>query len=385
MKKNINSFIKNIIVRVAHTTPRSKRKWLFGMDSEFYDNSKYAFLYLNIYHKEINTIWITKSKVTRDYIRSLGYKSYLRWEVLGIWHGLTAGIYLFSYSLYDVHFLLKGNSTSVNLWHGLPLKAIHFNSRKQLKTLQLDRLDKKKYKFEYLLSPSSKMHQVFENSFLINKNQIIEALYPRCEYLINVNFKQQVEVHDSIKTIIKNIEKYRKVYIYLPTWRDSGSDFFKVKDFDLEVLNNILVSNNEIFLVKLHAATKQQYILMFDGYSNIFCIDNSIKDIYPLLLFSDVLITDYSSIYFDYLLLEKPIILFPFDIEDYESQSRELAFDYDDMMVGSRVNSFQELLTTIEDKSYEKYLPLLIEHKNKIWCDNSFETLIETISQKYSR
>ena len=95
MKKLINTVVKKIMISVAHVTPRNKNKWLFGMESAFYDNSKYAFLYLNIYHKEIDTIWITKNKDTRDYIRSLGYKSYLRWEALGVWHGLTAGVYFF--------------------------------------------------------------------------------------------------------------------------------------------------------------------------------------------------------------------------------------------------------------------------------------------------
>lgn len=383
MKKSINTVVKKIMVSVAHVIPRTKHKWLFGMESDFYDNSKYAFLYLNFYHKEIDTIWITKNKDTRSYIRSLGYKSYLRWEALGIWHGLTAGFYFFSYSLYDINFLLKGKSVSVNLWHGLPLKAIHFNSKKQLDVLYLNKLDKKIYNFDHLVSPSPTMHQIFKSSFLINDDKIIKAIYPRCEYLINRDFREETKNTSDVEKIIDYIASYYKTYIYMPTWRDSGENFFEFGRFDLQLLNNTLARNNEIFLIKLHAGTDQKQVSMFEGYSNIFCIDNRIKDVYPLLYYSDVLITDYSSIYFDYLLLEKPVILFPFDIDDYVSKSRELAFDYDEIMIGDRVNSFAELLLAIENKSYEKYVPALIEHKNIIWSDNNFETLIHTILQKY--
>ena len=385
MKKSLNTFVKKIMVSVAHVSPRSKHKWLFGMESAFYDNSKYAFLYLNIYHKEIDAIWITKNKDTRDYIRSLGYKSYLRWEALGVWHGLTAGVYLFSYSLYNVHFLLKGKALIVNMWHGLPLKCIEFNSDLVINIIKKTTTEEYLYNknFDYLMSPSKKFNNVFLDSFLSNEDSLIECFYPRCEYLINLDFQKKVIIDAEMNELIIEAKSYAKSYIYLPTWRDTAIDFFKTGDFNLELLNKKLIVKNEIFLIKLHSETNPKIINRFSGFSNIKVINANITDIYPFLLHSDCLITDYSSIYFDYLLLEKPIILFPFDIDDYESKSRELAFDYDEMMIGDRVNSFAELLLAIEDKSYEKCVPALIEHKNSIWSNNKFEIFVDIIWEKY--
>lgn len=387
MKKNINYFIKKIIVRVAHTTPRSKRKWLFGMDSDFYDNSKYAFLYLNIYHKEIDAIWITKNKVTRDYIRELGYNSYLRWEVLGIWHGLTAGFYFFSHNIYDVNYLLRGKAITINLWHGLPLKRMGFTSK-----LELKRWKDNGYEvfflnnyFDYLVSPSKYMHQIFLDTFLINNSNLIECIYPRCEFLNNLDFQNKISITSEMSKLIIEASSFNMSYIYLPTWRDTEVDFFELGGFNLSLLNKYLTYKNEVFFIKLHSLTNPVVANKFYGFSNIRVIDLNITDIYPFLLHSDCLVTDYSSIYFDYLLLEKPIILFPFDIESYKTKSRELAFNYDKMMIGSRVNSFEDLLLIIKNRSYEESLPLVIKHKNEIWCDNNFEAFIDTILQKYPR
>ena len=190
-------------------------------------------------------------------------------------------------------------------------------------------------------------------------------------------------VNSKVSELIIEAKSYTKSYIYMPTWRDTAIDFFETGNFNLDLLNDKLKTKNEVFFVKLHSYTSPKIIDRFFGFSNIKVIHSNITDIYPFLLHSDCLITDYSSIYFDYLLLEKPIILFPFDIADYESKSRELAFDYDEMMIGDRVNSFAELLLAIEAKSYEKYVPALIEHRDSIWSDNNFEALIHTILQKY--
>lgn len=384
MKKQLKLFLKKIVVSVAHVAPRNKNKWLFGMESAFYDNSKYAFLYLNIYHKEIDAIWVTKNKNTRDYIRSLGYKSYLRWETLGVWHGLTAGIYLYSHSLHDVHFLLKGKALIFNMWHGLPLKCLRFNSQLERQHWQVNnnqKLVKSNY-FYYLVSPSDRFHKIFLDSFLINEDSLIECSYPRCEYLINIDFQKKVIVDFEINELIIEAKSYAKSYIYMPTWRDTGTDFFESGGFDLNILNDNLVIKNEVFFVKLHSYTNSNVIERFSGFSNIKIINANVTDVYPFLLHSDCLITDYSSIYFDYLLLEKPIILFPFDITDYESKSRELVFAYDEIMIGDRVNTFSELLFAIKDKSYEIYVPALIEHKSSIWCNNNFEKFIDTVRHK---
>ena len=83
--------------------------------------------------------------------------------------------------------------------------------------------------------------------------------------------------------------------------------------------------------------------------SNIIIVKQQ-YDIYPILPFIDVLITDYSSIYFDCLLLRKEFILFPFDIEEYKMGDRELSIDYDADIKGTRISDFKELLDIVEKR-----------------------------------
>jgi CDP-glycerol glycerophosphotransferase (TagB/SpsB family) len=96
-------------------------------------------------------------------------------------------------------------------------------------------------------------------------------------------------------------------------------------------------------------------------------------DIYSILPFTTTLITDYSSIYYDYLLMEdKQILLFPFDYEEYIANSKSLAFDFDEYTPGIRAYNFEELIYIMENN-----LNLDIPSKDNIlklfWGDNYLE------------
>lgn len=84
------------------------------------------------------------------------------------------------------------------------------------------------------------------------------------------------------------------------------------------------------------------------NYSNILNIKTS-DDPYPYLNISDVLITDYSSVYFDFLLKDKPIIFFPYDLEIYMSESRELYYEYDSITPGPRAENMEDLIKHLEE------------------------------------
>ncbi|WP_404764992.1 CDP-glycerol glycerophosphotransferase family protein, partial [Proteus terrae] len=119
---------------------------------------------------------------------------------------------------------------------------------------------------------------------------------------------------------------------------------------DLNRLNNILIKKNEIFLIKLHPQTMNY---KKKNYSNILFLENNI-DIYSILPFIDILITDYSSIYYDFILLEnKKIILYPYDLPDYMNINKDFAFDYDSYMPAIKAYSYLELEDIINNKLYD--------------------------------
>ena len=98
--------------------------------------------------------------------------------------------------------------------------------------------------------------------------------------------------------------------------------------------------------MKLHPAVRILQNVNEKEYSNICFLDKRL-DIYPLLPFVDILITDYSSIYFDFLLLNKGVLLYPFDKQRFIENSNYLALDYDEYTPGKRVYSMTDFLSVI--------------------------------------
>ena len=133
----------------------------------------------------------------------------------------------------------------------------------------------------------------------------------------------------------------------MPTWRDSQLEIF-ANGFDLEQFNSVLQQTDSIALMKPHINTKYDNT---QTYSNLIFIDGSV-DIYPILPFTDVLITDYSGTIYDYILMpEKGIILFHYDYDEYV-QEREFIFDIRENIAGKQVFTFEELLAAIKTKDH---------------------------------
>ena len=143
------------------------------------------------------------------------------------------------------------------------------------------------------------------------------------------------------------MEQYEKVFIYMPTWRDSQLNVF-VQQFDLDVLNTEMIKQNALLLLKPHPNTLTDNI---KGYSNIVLV-NRTTDVYGILPFTDVLITDYSSILYDYLLMSnKDVILFLYDYEDFVRE-RDFHHPFYENVVGKKITTFEELLRSIKDCDY---------------------------------
>lgn len=148
----------------------------------------------------------------------------------------------------------------------------------------------------------------------------------------------------------------------MPTWRDSGNNFILDSGIDFEKLNIKLLETNSFFILKLHPNTKLNINL--EEYSNIFYFPKNIE-LYNFFNYVDVLITDYSSVFFDFLLTRKKIIYFPFDIDDYINE-RGFSFDYSEVTISDNtVYNFKELLVEMvkEDNFSVKYKQIT----NKIW------------------
>lgn len=387
MKKEINTILKQIknkniffilkkifeifygypLLLISFITPRNKNKICIGSHTPFNDNSKYFYLLNNITKKRI--IWIASTKSLVKKIESYNIASnrevYYKWSLKGIYHCLTSKYYVFCFHLIDINYWTSGNTIKVNLWHGIPLKHIEFS----VKTGSSVNIYNEKniisrifapyifHRPNYLISTSPLISKYYENAFRVNKNVIRSYGQPRCDIFFWNNEKLTYFIEKfepKIKKIIDKLKGYDQVYIYMPTWRDY--DFIKNAKIDFNKLNITLKNKKAFLLIKTHPATpiNREHI---GSLSNILILDNNI-DVYPLLPFTTTLITDYSSIYYDYILLNKNIILFCFDEKEYITNDRGFIWDYTDAMKGIRCYTFDDLILVIEQSNINsKKLP----------------------------
>lgn len=353
--KMAGNALLHVVLGLSYLVPRNREKWLVGNAKGFNNNTKYFFIHTKeVLHKE-QCYWISKSRKSREEVRRLGYKAYHPWSLKGMWHELTAGVYIYDMRLSSFNYWISGRARRVNLWHGVGIKNIEF--KRVVNAEKTDTLaNYLRYPISYakphlFLSTSPLMTTHFAACFRIPESRCIESEYPRCAIFkkSREELRSFIRTYESPETSVlaDRMEAASRVYIYMPTFREKNKNFLESVGFDLSALEAVLARRNELFIFKLHPFTPVKADT--GRYRHILFMDNKM-DIYPLLPFTDVLITDYSSIYYDYLLIPgKEILLFPFDYREYIEKDRDLAFPFDEYTPGERVNTFSELLQAIDE------------------------------------
>ena len=198
--------------------------------------------------------------------------------------------------------------------------------------------------FTYMISNSSKMQDVFKESFNIKDRQFRVLGQPRNDALLNPNSL------DSLTGLYGNdLPFFKKTILYAPTWRiNEDVELFPFSDFNLDEIEGYLEKNEIMIFIRYHSQSfkesKDSFFTPHIRYLN----DDKINDIMAILNIFDLLITDYSSIYFDYMLLERPIIFLPYDYEQYCVDSG-LNFDYFDITPGAKPKTQKEFLDSIQE------------------------------------
>jgi len=239
---------------------------------------------------------------------------------------------------------LKKNQIFVQTWHGTPLKKIAADVSYE-NPLKVKKLSSN---WTYLLSQNSYSTEIFRRAFLFDKT-IIEEGYPKNDKFFDLN-KQKI---NRIKKQLR-LPLNKKIILYAPTWRDGSTECFDVKiDF-----NNFLkdIGKDWVVVLRLHSVLSGRIKLsIFEpekvyDFSNYDCSED-------LMIASDVLITDYSSIMFDYSVLNKPIIFYAYDLIDYADNLRGMYLDYGKTVPGPVVKTQDSLSKQIMSLSgyWEKH------------------------------
>ena len=255
----------------------------------------------------------------------------------------------------------RNNQILISTWHGTPLKKLVFD----MGNLYLDdpkskfHYKKDSSEWNYLISPNRFTTDKLRSSFAY-EGEVLEYGYPRNDILYNHDNTIIEKIKDKL-----NLPKDKKIILYAPTWRDDESyDIGKVKfnlKLDLDSLKES-ISDEYIILIRTHYFISNNLDLTtFKG----FAYDVSkYDDISELYLISDILITDYSSVFFDYANLKRPILFYTYDLDKYSNMLRGFYLDIYTDVPGPLLFTTQEVIDAIKNidaiseqyhKKYEEF------------------------------
>lgn len=254
-----------------------------------------------------------------------------RFSVKWLWLTTRANFWVFNSRM--PNWLKKNKDTIyIQTWHGTPLKKLGAD----IQDVAMPGTSTEQYKnnfileasrWDYLIAPNEYSEEIFKQAFQF-QNNILEIGYPRNDELVNNKNNQKLQ--DGLKEKIIG-KKNGRVILYAPTWRD---DYFIKKGsykfympFSLEKIVKCL-DQDDTLIIRPHYLVGDS--IDIKGYEDRVkvCMDEAINDLY---LISDLLITDYSSVMFDFAILQRPMLFYPYDMAHYKEKLRGFYLDYNDV------------------------------------------------------
>ena len=259
--------------------------------------------------------------------------------------------------IFPIHYKRKGN-VYLQTWHGTPLKKLGFDITIPGPEVEgRENFYNESRNWDYLISSNAYSTEIFKRAFKFKKD-VLELGYP----INDIFFVENGEKIKQLKEKL-NLPMDKKIILYAPTWKDdekndSWEHYFKL-EIDLERLREKF-SDEYIILLKMHHLVSEN--LKIDEIMKDFAIDvSNYDDIQELYILSDILITDYSSVFFYYAHSKRPILFFVPDLEHYISNVRGLYLNMETDMPGPIIKDNDHLIECLEniddvkEKFKEKY------------------------------
>jgi teichoic acid glycerol-phosphate primase len=269
--------------------------------------------------------------------------------IISIYHLATASTVLIdNYQGFLAVTKFKPSVRCIQLWHAAgSLKKFGLEDpTNEARTPKAMKRFKQVYsRFHYTIVGSENMVKTFQSSFGLRDDRFIRTGIPRSDILFNKQVK-----HDIYAELIEKYPmiKGKKIILYAPTFRHEQLENYQL-DLDLKQLYRDL-SDDYVLFVKLHPAVSN--LVNYEQYEGFVYDVSYFTETNALLLVTDILISDYSSIPFEYALLEKPMIFFAYDMEHYKI-TNGLIHDYENQMPGPVVFTTFEIIRTIKEDDFD--------------------------------
>lgn len=335
-----------VVTRLSELWGRDPSLWVFGARSgeAFADNAKYLYLHVASTHPEIRPVWLSKDRAAVSDLRARGYEAHHVHSLRGVYLNLRAGAVFVTHGLRDVNLWCSGGAKAVMLWHGTALKHVSWDAHFPDEPLPVRLAHGYTHRvLDLAIVTAESMVPVFASAFRIDPGRIVATGYPRNDALFEPTPGAGIGIDRSVHRRVERLAAEHTVLLYLPTFRDS-SESTALDVLDLPALAALLERYDAYLLVKTHpnetidpdAVPTERVVPLPET-----------VDSHLLLPYADALISDYSSVVFDYLLLDRPLVFYAHDLEEYRAE-RGFYFEYEDVTPGPVARSSPALLRSIE-------------------------------------
>lgn len=371
--RNVYRVIRDILMLfcklIVSIVPKDTNLFLFTawFGERYSDNTMFLYEY---FMKETNhrVMWITKNKKVYEMLKAVGKPVVMRNSLGGIWNQIRAKVVFSTIQINDHNPFLLSRCIFVDLDHGIIFKQVGYDIDKN--NTYIERHDKiaKMFVDYYMTTPSYLTHLMMKHSYHIDEKHLLLCSKARLDYLFD-------ETRWSKTTLINSIHQTSKTIVYMPTHRSCGAVTMNVSDIlDLEFIDSICEEYGYTFVIKKHFYHKNEKEKL-SCYRHIIDLTGEEIDAQDMLVNADILISDYSSAYIDYLLLNRPLVLYTYDLENYLEKERGLFVPFDKLDIGYQPKTKSELNDTLLDVLTNKADRYFEKRKNvkKIYFDESLK------------
>ena len=371
--------------------------WVFGewFGERCNDNCMFFVNYVSENYPQKHIYWIAK-EATDTSLLNVRVKRVLMDSVQAIEVLKKAGAVFFVQSHDDVtskDSIYYSGALTVNLWHGIPWKKIGFDvPMGRLEKIYL-KFNSKMYDGRVYVSASDRVTESFRSAFDCDVSDVIKAGSPRNSVLYDNEYSSI-----SRKRIVRELQRRgievnndTLFIVYMPTFRDKNAEVFSFSKYcDIKALDSMLSRHNAVILEKMHYVTIKRNE---EGKLREQC--NRIINIGEFsammaLSIADMLVTDYSSCFFDYLLTDRPVVHYLYDYDYYANSDRGVYYDKEDVVCGDIVEDEDQLLDVIEYNllNPRKHETLrqqrrreFLQYEDKLSCERIYKYVCERIEK----
>ncbi|KGA96894.1 CDP-glycerol:glycerophosphate glycerophosphotransferase [Alkalihalobacillus alcalophilus ATCC 27647 = CGMCC 1.3604] len=345
--KKILKFIFHIIFKILYNSfsllPIKKNQVLFASDRRENLSDNFSFIFSEIKKQQLPIDCKFAFNLKQNSMKQIVQLAYLlaRSKVI-----LVDDYYPYIYPL-----KIRQNSEIIQVWHAVgAFKRFGFSLTGVHGAPKLDPFMHRNYSKAIVSSKNVASH--YAEAFNMSENQIVATGIPRTDVFFDEEYKSKkiVGLYDRFPFL-----KDKKVIMYAPTFRGKGKNtaYYPLAKVDFAKWHNAL-KEDYVFLIKWHPYIKEKVVIP-EEFASFYYDVSDYSDINDLLFVTDILITDYSSVCFEYALLRKPIIFYAFDVEDY-THNRDFYYPYESFIPGPLVKESQELLETIQEEKFDMSL-----------------------------